>query len=69
MSPYGMQGKKKKVKKILADNKSISAFKKQELVLTSGDEIYWLVGHTIAHEIRVTELTKKIMEISILKEN
>ncbi|MFZ1516649.1 MAG: tRNA lysidine(34) synthetase TilS [Saprospiraceae bacterium] len=64
MRPIGMQGKQKKIKQILSDKKSNSAFKKQELVIAYNEEVYCLIGHTIAHQVSITEQTKCILEIS-----
>lgn len=61
--PFGMKGSKK-ISDYLIDNKVSLAEKKKTLVLLSGNEIVWLVGHTISNKYKIAPETKKIMVVT-----
>jgi len=60
--PFGMKGRKK-VSDFFIDNKLSLTLKEQTLLLTSGDDIVWILGYRIDNRYRVTEKTKEILEI------
>jgi tRNA(Ile)-lysidine synthase len=60
IQPLGMKGKKK-ISDILIDQKIPLPRKKQALVLKSGGEIVWLIGHKFSDLFKVNNNTKKIL--------
>jgi tRNA(Ile)-lysidine synthase len=55
--PIGMHGKKQKVKKYFT-NEKVSLFEKEsQWVLTSDDDIVWLVGRRLDHRFRIGKKT------------
>ena len=62
-----------KEKKKLQDffvNEKISRFERDEIpLIADGDHILWIVGHRISSFYKVTEETKRILEISVLGRN
>lgn len=62
--PLGMRGRKK-VSDYLIDEKVPLALKDDIKVLTSGEEIVWLMGHRIAEGYKVEEGTTEVLEINI----
>lgn len=64
--PFGMTGRKK-VSDYLIDNKVPLPLKNKVLVLTSNDEIIWLVGHRSDDRFKVSSETKKIYLANLLK--
>ena len=63
--PFGMQGKKK-LSKYFKDEKYSLLDKENAWVLCSGQEIVWLVGKRMDDRFKVTENTKKIIQIEYL---
>ncbi len=61
--PLGMQGEKK-ISDYLVDAKVPLSEKDNVTVLVSGGKIVWLVGHRMAHPVRITEATQKRLLIS-----
>ncbi len=61
--PFGMNGRKK-VSDYLIDRKVSMAEKRRQFVLTSGDDIAWLVGRRIDEEFRITPDTDKVLRIT-----
>ncbi|WKN42305.1 tRNA lysidine(34) synthetase TilS [Tunicatimonas pelagia] len=61
--PLGMKHHKK-VSDFLIDSKVPRYQKEKVLVLLSGDEIVWLIGHRIDHRFRLTEPDAPIYEIT-----
>jgi tRNA(Ile)-lysidine synthase len=57
--PYGMKGRKK-LSDFFADKKLSIIDKEQVWLLTSGDDIVWVVGHRVDDRYAVTEKTKKV---------
>ena len=57
--PYGMKGRKK-LSDFFADKKLSIIDKEQVWLLTSGDDIVWVVGHRVDDRHAVTEKTKKV---------
>lgn len=63
--PFGMKGFKK-VRDYLRDRK-LSLFEKEKvMVVTSGDEIVWLVNERTDNRFRVDSNTKNVLELEIL---
>ncbi|MFN0031884.1 MAG: tRNA lysidine(34) synthetase TilS [Flavobacteriales bacterium] len=60
--PLGMKGRQK-VSDYLVNNKVPLHEKEKVLVLTSGNEIVWLVDHRAADPFRVTERTRDVLHI------
>ncbi|MDF9795589.1 tRNA(Ile)-lysidine synthase [Catalinimonas alkaloidigena] len=60
--PLGMN-RKKKLSDFMIDLKIPLNLKKRVMVLTSGNDIVWVVGQRIDHRYRVTENTKQVFEI------
>ena len=62
--PLGMKGRK-----MVSDyltNRKYSLFEKQRLfVVCSGEEIVWLIGERMDHRFRITEQTKRFLEIRV----
>lgn len=63
--PFGMEMKKKKLKKYFTDAKVPVAEKENALVIQSGDKIVWACGMRIDERFKVTEKTKEILKISM----
>lgn len=60
--PFGMNGFKK-VSDFLVDSKVPLADKEKVYVLTSGNEIVWVIGHRIDNRYRVDKGTSKVLRI------
>lgn len=63
--PIGMNGKKKKISKYLKDEKLSLVEKENTWVLTSNNEITWVVGKRVDERFKVTEKTKEILKIEL----
>jgi len=59
--PLGLNGRKL-VSDLLNDVKVSYAEREQVMVLTSGEEIVWVIGYRINHRFRITENTTDIVE-------
>jgi tRNA(Ile)-lysidine synthase len=64
--PLGMKGKKK-LSDFLIDLKINRLDKECIHVVLSGDQIVWVVGLRIDEQFKITEKTKKIIEIAVSK--
>lgn len=62
IQPMGMKGKKK-ISDILIDQKVPLPQKKQVMVLKSGGEIVWVIGHKFSDPYKVKKNTTKILRI------
>ena len=60
--PFGMTGRKK-VSDFLIDDKVAVPDKKRQLVVTSGDDIIWLVNRRIDDNYRITPQTREVLRI------
>lgn len=60
--PLNLQGRKK-ISDLLIDLKIPIALKEKVLVVTSNNQIVWVVGHRIDDRFKVLDATKKIFEI------
>jgi tRNA(Ile)-lysidine synthase len=63
--PFGMIGKKK-LSKFFKDEKLSLVAKEKAWVLTSGDDIVWIVGMRTDHRFKVESQTKKVLKITAL---
>ena len=61
--PLGMKHKKK-LSDFMIDEKIPLNLKEQVLVLLSGENIVWVIGHRIDERYKITQNTKKIYKIS-----
>lgn len=61
--PFGMKGKKK-LSDYFTDQKFSLIDKDNVWLLTSGDEIVWIINHRTDNRFRITQSTKKILEIT-----
>ena len=61
--PLGMNCKKK-LSDFMVDTKIPLNLKDRVFVLTSGDDIVWVVGHRIDHRYRVTDHTRQVYEVT-----
>lgn len=66
--PMGMKGKKK-VSKYLKDEKLSILAKENVWVITSDDSIVWVVGMRGDERYKVTDSTKEILKIELLKDS
>ncbi|MBO5728435.1 MAG: tRNA lysidine(34) synthetase TilS [Paludibacteraceae bacterium] len=57
--PFGMKGRKK-LSDFFVDKKFSTSEKEQLWLLTSGDDIVWVVGHRVDARYAVTDKTKKV---------
>lgn len=64
MRPLGMQGKKK-VSDVLTDLKIARAQKENTFVLLSEGKVVWLVGHRLDDRFKVTDTSKKLLQIKL----
>ncbi len=62
--PLGIKGTKK-ISKFFIDNKIKFLDRKKAFVFLSNDEIFWLVGHRISNDFKVTEETKVKISIKV----
>ena len=62
--PLGLNGSKK-VSDFLNDQK-VSAFeKRKQLVLTNNKKIVWVVGHRIDNKFKITDKTRKVLQLCL----
>jgi tRNA(Ile)-lysidine synthase len=62
--PIGMQGRSKKIQDLLVDNKISIAEKNRLRVLTSSDQIIWVVGIRLDERVKISELTTNVLKLS-----
>jgi len=62
--PLGMTGKKK-VSDFLIDEKIARADKRTVSVLTSGNEIVWIVGHRLDDRFKITADTRRVLHVRL----
>lgn len=65
--PLNMTGHKL-VSNLLNDRKVSLPERTRTAVLTAGDDIIWVVGHRLAHSVRVTEGTKRVLECRVVEQ-
>ncbi len=61
--PFGMKGRKK-LSDFFSDQKFSLQDKDNAWILTSGDDIMWIVGHRSDNRFRINSKTKKVLVIS-----
>lgn len=64
--PFGMKGRKL-VSDYLTDRKLNRFEKAEQFVAVCGDEIIWLIGHQSDNRYKVTDATKRILKLSVVK--
>ena len=64
--PFGMKGRKL-VSDFLTDRKLNRFEKAEQFAAVCGDEIIWLIGHRSDNRFRVTDATKRILKLSVVK--
>lgn len=65
--PLGMKGKKN-LSDFLIDKKIPSYKRDAVLLLVSDKKIAWVTGHRISEDFKVTEKTKKVLKVKIIKD-
>ena len=58
-------GRKKKLKKYFVDEKIPRQERDRILLLADGSHILWVIGYRISEGIKVTERTRRILEIQV----
>lgn len=64
--PFGMKGRKK-LSDYFSDNKFSLFDKENAWILTSGEDIIWLIGHRSDNRYKVTASTRNILKINLLR--
>ncbi|MBW2100176.1 MAG: tRNA lysidine(34) synthetase TilS [Deltaproteobacteria bacterium] len=64
-TPLGMSGTQK-VKKFFINNKIPPSERSKCLILTSGQQIIWIVGHRIDESVKVTSSTNRVLKAELL---
>jgi tRNA(Ile)-lysidine synthase len=62
--PIGINGKKK-LSDFFVNNKYSEFEKKEQWLLTSNNQIVWIIGKRIDRRFMVTDLTKETLEIKL----
>ncbi|MDR2131570.1 MAG: tRNA lysidine(34) synthetase TilS [Odoribacteraceae bacterium] len=63
--PLGMKWSKKKLSDFFIDQKFSAKQKKECLILQSGDDIIWVVGHRIDDRYKITSTTRRALLITV----
>ncbi len=66
--PLGMKGKKK-ISDFMIDNKIPLNLKERVCVLTSGDDITWVIGHRLDDRFKITKETKCVYQIELTEDD
>nr|WP_315203890.1 tRNA lysidine(34) synthetase TilS [uncultured Flavobacterium sp.] len=64
--PFGMNGKSKKVSKLFKDEKLSLIEKENTWILSSGNQIVWVIGIRADHRFRTVNATKNILKIELI---
>ena len=59
------EGRRKKLKKYFVDEKIPSCQRDQILLLSDDTHILWIIGYRISEDVKVTEHTRRILEIRV----
>lgn len=65
--PLGMNGKSKKIKDFFIDEKVPRENRDLVPIIAIGEDILWLVGYRVSEDYKVTEKTKRILKIEVLR--
>ena len=65
-TPLGLHGKHQKVQDFLSNNKVNLFDKDNVLVLEDVSRIIWLIGHRLSEEVKLSDTTKRFMQIKII---
>jgi tRNA(Ile)-lysidine synthase len=63
--PFGMNGKSKKVSKLFKDEKMSLIEKEKTWILSSDDQIVWIVGIRQDERFKIKNTTNKILKIEL----
>lgn len=63
--PFGMKGRKK-LSDFFTDHKFSIKDKEEVWILTSGDDIVWIVGHRSDNRFRVSDETSSVLKVEII---
>lgn len=61
----GPDGKRKKLKRYFIDEKVPRQEREQTLLLADETHVLWVIGHRISEDVKVTEDTRRILEIRV----
>lgn len=61
------EGRRKKLKKYLIDEKVPREERERILLLADDEHVIWAIGYRISEDIKVTDKTKRILEIQVYK--
>ena len=59
------QGRRKKLKKYFVDEKVPGYQRDQILLLADDTHILWVIGYRISEDVKVTEHTRRILEVRV----
>ena len=63
--PLGMKWSKKKLSDFFIDQKFTTKQKKECLILQSGDDIVWIVGHRLDDRYKITSTTRRALLVTL----
>ena len=63
LRPLGLDGSKK-VSDLLTDAKVATHRRREALVVLSAGEIIWVVGHRLAHDVRLRDETQRVVQLT-----
>jgi tRNA(Ile)-lysidine synthase len=66
-APLGMGGQTTKLQDYFINNKIPRRARVNWPLVCAGEQVVWVVGYRIAHPFRITEKTKNILHLEIMK--
>ena len=60
-------GKRKQLKRFFIDEKIPEALRDEILLLADGNHIFWILGHRISEDCKITDKTRTVLEVRIHK--